>query len=115
MKVRGWVNVYKESGLEGDPRALFSTRKAAQDFARRLEGATLVDTVLVEQSVAEAGAPRCGNCRFFEPNIKELGHCQRYPPQFATSGVDGNTDFSPYFPSVHADEWCGEFFEKGEP
>lgn len=54
--------------------------------------------------IEPAPAPSCGNCRFYQP-----GACMRRPPvsvQFHDR--DGDLCSSWQWPSVRADDWCGE-------
>jgi hypothetical protein len=64
----------------------------------------------------------CADCRFYDPHTKDRGSCRRYPPQWSIEVCSG-----PYraddlrdlgavsmFPSVDAEDWCGEHTEKSE-
>lgn len=75
--------------------------------------------------------PRCETCRFWdgEPaeNVDSEATCRRFPPTLNTTVVDlwaedhcdGDVEaphnaFAWVFPTVNADDWCGEHQPKQE-
>lgn len=52
---------------------------------------------------------RCENCKFWKETADDgsTGECQRYPPQLVTNSVGTVIDAA--WPTVDADDWCGEW------
>lgn len=53
---------------------------------------------------AEMTERRCGNCRFYDSLCGQI--CRRHPPMPTISRT--------YWPSVHHNDWCGEWTPKEE-
>ena len=55
----------------------------------------------------------CKNCDYWERNTHNPinGECRRHSPivTAASCGIGENPEYSNYWPSIHDNDWCGEF------
>jgi hypothetical protein len=61
-----------------------------------------------------SGPLTCGTCRFFRPDSDESneGQCRRrapWPRSVDTDDIKLDLAFVPYWPTLNAGEWCGEW------
>jgi len=62
----------------------------------------------------------CEQCDYFNPDeYPEYGYggCHRYPPQFDFNTISYTPEkqLKARFPSVHPEDWCGEFRHTAGP
>lgn len=60
---------------------------------------------------------KCAECRYYEDDHHDQGHCHRYPPKFdyikwKKHGESIPEWFCKYYPVVNIHDFCGEFESK---
>jgi hypothetical protein len=58
----------------------------------------------------------CKTCRFFKKD-DDYGYCHRHAPQARIKSADRDDGYDLYvkWPTVGADDWCGEWESKNAP
>ena len=66
----------------------------------------MATTTKTKKSVS---AKACANCAHYQAAASAAGECRRHAPQTVAFEVDDEVTFVTRFPSVKAEDWCGEF------